>query len=917
MSKEKLTNSINLFQRRGEEHLQKKWGNILLQIQDNLKLLNQSIAASEDAMSVSEWVTPDKEKTPSCTVAPARMRFGSLRMKNLPDAELPKIDIPLLLPMKAGAIMVNLGTDADKVPALFQNIILRLLMTMRMDLVKVSVVDMDFGSSFPVMSSITNPMFKNKGKIVFKEEDVTKLVDEMAKEIGEANKIFLGRDIDLYNASADEMAHPYHFVFIDDFPSGFSTQSIDLLIRMIENGNAYRAGIRIFINYSKTNAAPREFNLQRFAHCCSWINRDHAGTITFENCKVNFPVHTIPCIELEITNNITEYLDYINDIKPQDIVYSLDNWIDNLKETDGVWKGSTMEGIKVPIGYRTPKKTFDFYICDYKNSICKDYFTLIAGLPGYGKTVLLHNIIVNAAMKYSPDELNLYIADFADGASFSEYRTLPHVKAIMLSNNREYVLRMLKAMDIEAEKRAELYKEAADRHKRKVDNIVDYREVTGEKMPLILFVMDEFHYLFLQPDPTSMYARDILCNGIRQWRKFGISIILCTQSIGGVNFGNADTLITYRFALNLPDIDSKSVIRNDAAKSLTRKGQTIMNNTTDGREDANVEFQSAYSSHYIDYIDYLKQLYDSSHEEEHIPFICVRGTDANVSDNKKLENILTNGEAMAERNYCDVFVGKPDLLRVEHTRIRYRRQQNSNTLIIGDDYRTLTYTIAIQILQLVSQSHSASKFFINDCFNDGDSFKDALSGLGDLSPRIIVGDLQTTSQYIDDVYTQFQLRQEAQKENRALPKERIVLTIVNAQNSYQLKPRPGEYGMEPSETTTKLIDILTNGAPLGIHCIIHALSYQTLFKTSEILESNRHFDMFENIILLKGADVDNMYLTSVKVSAPEKKGQMIVINAKVDGESYEQCNAYSKFTALSHSVIADYLSNLFETYRHV
>ena len=117
--------------------------------------------------------------------------------------------------------------------------------------------------------------------------------------------------------------------------------------------------------------------------------------------------------------------------------------------------------------------------------------------------------------------------------------------------------------------------------------------------------MDEFHTLFISTDNTTIRAKEELCNGIRQWRKFGISIILCTQSISGVNFGSADTQITYRFAMNLLEMDSKSVIRNDAAKMLARKGQTIMNNTADGKVDMNVEFQSAFSPHYLDHVHYL------------------------------------------------------------------------------------------------------------------------------------------------------------------------------------------------------------------------------------------------------------------------------------------------------------------------
>ena len=139
--------------------------------------------------------------------------------------------------------------DADKVPHLFQNLILRLLLSMRMNLVKVSIVDMDFGSSFPFISSITNPTFQNK--IIYHQDGINKLLEELALEISEANKNYLGRypNLDSYNDTVGDMAFPYHFVFLDDFPNGFTQQAIDNLLRLIDHGNASKAGIKIFINY--------------------------------------------------------------------------------------------------------------------------------------------------------------------------------------------------------------------------------------------------------------------------------------------------------------------------------------------------------------------------------------------------------------------------------------------------------------------------------------------------------------------------------------------------------------------------------------------------------------------------------------------------------------------------------------------
>lgn len=914
---ESLQQHADQFMKRGSEQIRKRQDEALARIDVGLEALNRFIKTRDDSAAMSDWKTGLESvlETPTVSIAPEFLRFGSLQAVDAKGRTVGKFNIPLLLPSKVNAVMMNLGDDAERVPDLFQSLLLRILLSMRMDYVKVSVVDMDFGSSFPIVSSINNTMFKSQ--MIYRQEDVTLLMASLAKEITEANRTFAGRypDIDAYNANAGEMAQPYHYVFIDDFPNGFTPQSIDDLLRLIDNGNAARVGVKIFLNYSKKNPVPRDFDLQRFKKSCLCINREDGGWLSFDNLSQKFPSNVVPSIDLSLPKNVDEYIEFINGMKRKEVVYSLDSWIEDLKKKDLVWSGNTSDGIKVPIGFISSSKMFDFYLANDNDSSCNDFFALIAGRPGYGKTVLLHNIIVNAAMKYSPEELQFYLADFAEGASFSIYKDLPHVKSLMLSNNKEYALRMLNALVHEAKMRSHKFQKAQKEKGRQVTNLATYREVSGETLPRILFVMDEFHYLFLSSDMVSIAAKEALCNGIRQWRKFGISIILCTQSISGVNFGDADKQITYRFALNLLDMDSKSVIRNNSAKLLTRKGQTIMNNTSDGNEMMNVEFQSGFTTHYLDHVNYLAQLYEHMYGVRKKPFICESEIDVDIADNSKIYNGFVEGTFDKNHQYCDVFVGKPDLLREDDTRLRYQRRQNSNTLIIGDDYRTLMYDVMVQMLQLRGCSHHDSKMYIMDCFNYGDTFFGALEGMKDLPNPFVYGTSQNITQAIDNFAQELERRKENQK-NGGMDEERWVLAILNTQNCYELKPQPGKLNMmETSGAAKKLSTILAEGPALGMHCIIHTLSYETLFKGA--IMNNKDFSYFENLILLKGADIANIYLPGVKLTLPEESGLMIVMNAKVDGEVYEQCKAYSDITVKGKSnQVVEYMSNLFEKYRY-
>jgi hypothetical protein len=910
----KLISEITQFKQKSTDYLQSKAKNALLQIVQQNGNYEKFIADSDATAAMSDLNKLADLKASKNTTIPPYLRFGYLIAETNSGKQLDKIPIPLLLPnAETAAVLFDMEhAKPDDIPALFQHIALRYLLSLQMKVCRFYMIDTDFGSSFSFFSTVNNPSLQRE--LFYKSEDINKLMNDLQKTVSQANQSYLGTHKNLtdYNSKAGQMAQPYHFVFIDDFPNAFTSQSLESLYNLISNGNAARAGIHIFINYSKKNNAPRDFDINRFKQICACVNANAKGDVSLSNWNIKIPLPKYKTvIETTLPKNANKIVDFINNMEEEKIVFSLDAWIDDLKKQKQIWKDTTENGIKVPVGFVSPTEMFNFYLANDNDSNCNDFFALVAGRPGYGKTVLLHNVIVNSCMKYASDELNLYLADFAEGASFSIYRDLPHCKSLMLSNNKEYALRMLEHLEKEFKNRSHLYQQAQKKFGQQVNTLTSYRKITGEKLPRILLVMDEFHFLFNSVDMVSLTAREKLCNGIRQWRKCGISIILCTQDLSGVNFGDADSKITYRFALNLLEMDSKRVIRNNAAMSLTRKGQTIMNNTANGNEQMNVEFQCAFTPRYLEHTNWLAAGYKKNFGELPIKYICESGTDADITDNIALCQNIENESFTINHNYCDVFVGKPDLLRDSHTRIRYRRQQNSNTLMIGEDFGTAINTIATSLIQLQKQSATSSKLYVIDCFNAGDEFQGALNGLADYAPdNFVLGNAQV----IDTIAEELEKRKQANSAG-TFTEERIVLAVLNIQNCYDLKPQGGGMMPMPSPAATKLAKILNDGAPLGIHCIIHSLNYNSLVGNGNIFDS-KVMNNFENKIFLKGADTQTMFLGGTKIGTVEENNIMIVQNNKLDGENYEQCKAYSEITANKSNATIDFISQLFENNRY-
>src|SRR5690606_7443355 len=114
---------------------------------------------------------------------------------------------------------------------------------------------------------------------------------------------------------------------------------------------------------------------------------------------------------------------------------------------------------------------------------------LIAGRTGSGKSTLMHAMIANLALVYSPDEIDLYLIDFKKGVEFKTYAThqLPHAGVVAIESEREFGVSVLQRLDAELKLRADRFRDAG------VQDIQGYRNAPGTPpLPRVLLIVDEF-----------------------------------------------------------------------------------------------------------------------------------------------------------------------------------------------------------------------------------------------------------------------------------------------------------------------------------------------------------------------------------------------------------------------------------------
>ena len=131
--------------------------------------------------------------------------------------------------------------------------------------------------------------------------------------------------------------------------------------------------------------------------------------------------------------------------------------------------------------------------------------TIIYGSPVTGKTTFLQTLIVSIAMSRKPDEVSIYAVDFG-GWNLNFLKDLPHVGGIANASEPERVTKLARLILDILEERKLAFSNVGG-------NISTYRQVTGKKVPDIIFVVDNFMKDYSDyPDLEACYT-SLINNG--------------------------------------------------------------------------------------------------------------------------------------------------------------------------------------------------------------------------------------------------------------------------------------------------------------------------------------------------------------------------------------------------------------------
>jgi hypothetical protein len=751
------------------------------------------------------------------------------------------------------------------------------------------------GENFVSLNRLPKSFFKSSQAVLFDadSEEFTKNLSAIYRELAtRPNAIKASGKNSISEMNEIEVADAglkYTFVFISDFPH--VTEEQKKLISKIVSAGCHNLGLFVFFSWGMNAKLDDKIDYQSFLDEMTLLFPKN-NRYYFKNSKhddlLNKFVLSLDGKEV-INKELDEWSNLINHRIEKSTSVSIDIRGEALT-SETLWSKSSKYGLEIPIGRVSSKELMNLKLIHGDDSLVHG---LIGGTSGSGKSTLLHDIIINGAWLYSPDELQFILLDFKS-VEFGLYKNLPHVKVMSTKSDREYGANVLAFITEELDNRKKLFGS--------ISSIEEYNcDSHHHHVPRILVIIDECQNLFVEkPEYGVTWNHDIGSTVKSSFerifdeaRAFGIHLLLAPNGKQGIN-SLEDYLGYLKIRIILKMIDKGKFLSRDnpIRPDRLKRPKGIYNNNfgdvcEDDNDSLNCLFQYAYygtnehgSHQKAIKSEMIKDIIQKSVEvygpDKRFKKIIYQGGGESVLDESIVVNQVNDKE-------CVVFVGSPIKVGREEVSFKLMRKRGSNVLIVGRaemeleldgqkqkiDY--LESLIRLTFFQCMKQSSCNSGFII--CSSSNDSFELNFEGCD-----------KTITKYYDKDGLISALRElnthlEARQKEEESTSNRMVFALLGLWNFYET--------IKETEVKLWLENLIIKGPQVGIHTILHAdrfadfeEAFKPVYYNSAMTPSpNELIKDFGVKMELKGEDGFKMFTQSNSSNSPHQAYHANIQNA--------------------------------------
>lgn len=648
---------------------------------------------------------------------------------------------------------------------------------------------------------------RNVFRVSSRSSDVQKMLDETVLHIEHIIQNLLKGQTTLaeYNKSKENQ-EPYRLLVIEDFPVGIPMEGINNLKKILKNG--IRAGVTVILLINDNEIQRSDDALKAFRTLGLEQFEDHL-TYLYQ-LEVEDEENKIPKMEYDILPDtmLQQVVNAVNkgfEVKNETVL----NLADYLPERQDWWTGTSASMVEIPFGMSTTKSVSQLRITQEsgQNSV------VVIGIPGSGKSVFLHSIIIDSAVKYSPNELQMYLLDFS-GVEFNIYANhkLPHARVIAPEAEREFGLSVLRELKEEGARRMTLCRE------HDVTSIVDYRKKCPTVvMPRLLVIIDEFQKIFeVENDAISKEANSIIHTIIQEYRKFGINLILATQRIPSTTVLPRDLIANRVVFKSAPNDFTALISWQEKMMPNLKVGQCIYN-AESGAPYANEQAQGFFIP-----LHDIEKLVDELNEKaraqgyDNKNLVVFRGNDQPDFKERRVPQRYMVVEDMPDE--VPVLLGQSIAISDTDVSAVLKNESSNNLLIIGGD-KDVAQKVMLHASLSTTLFHTAdsARFYLFNFMRPTDQ-QYQLPSENFAGMPFPVALIEKVSE-VKDALTEVKNEIEARKEDETRALSHIYLSFFAFQQG-RVFDRGGRRGDDVSEEGQLLDYILRQGPSCGVFTML-------------------------------------------------------------------------------------------------